>query len=133
MCDKCSELDKKIEHLETLAQRVLDQMTTDGIAELVRELRDEKKKLHPDQEWRRTAMAESFGSEFTIVEVTADDFARPYKQIWVAAAKPDQAITLVLTAVPEGWTAELATGRLTRQQLGALKRLCLKPGEVREL
>jgi len=27
-------------------------------------------------------MAESFGSEFTIVEVTADDFARPYKQIW---------------------------------------------------
>jgi hypothetical protein len=24
-------------------------MTTDGIAELVRELREEKKKLHPDQ------------------------------------------------------------------------------------
>jgi len=44
------ELDKKIEHLEILAQRVLDQMTTDGIAELVRELRDEKKMLHPDQE-----------------------------------------------------------------------------------
>ena len=43
MCNKCSELDKKIEHLEILAQRVLDQMTTDGIAELVRELRDEKK------------------------------------------------------------------------------------------
>jgi len=77
-------------------------------------------------------MAESFGSEFTIVEVTADDFARPHRQLWVAAAKPDQAITLVLTAVPEGWTAELAC-RLTRQQLGALKRLCLKPGEVREL
>ena len=52
-------------------------------------------------------MAESFGSEFTIVEVTADAFARPHKQLWVAAAKPDQAITLVLTAVPEGWTAEL--------------------------
>ena len=49
MCDKCSELDKKIEHLETLAHRVLDQMTTDGIAELVGKLRDEKK-LHPDQE-----------------------------------------------------------------------------------
>ena len=78
-------------------------------------------------------MAESFGSEFTIVEVTPDDFARPHKQLWVAAAKPDQAITLVLTAVPEGWIAELATGRLTRQQLGALKRLRLKPGEVREL
>ena len=50
MCDKCRELDKKIEHMQTLAARVLDQMTTNGIAELVRELRDEKKKLHPDQE-----------------------------------------------------------------------------------
>ena len=55
-------------------------------------------------------MAESFGSEFTIVEVTGDDFGRRGKQLWIAAAKPDQAITLVLTAVPEGWTAELATG-----------------------
>ncbi len=53
MRDKCSELDKKIEHLEILAQRVLDQMTTDGIAELVRKLRDEKKKLHPDQDARQ--------------------------------------------------------------------------------
>ena len=77
-------------------------------------------------------MAESFGSEFTIVEVTGDDFGRR-QQLWIAAAKPDQAITLVLTAVPEGCTVELATGRLTRQQLGALKRLRLKPGEVREL
>jgi hypothetical protein len=50
MCDKCRELDKKIEHLQTLGARVLDQMTMDGIAELVRELRDKKKKLHPDQE-----------------------------------------------------------------------------------
>jgi hypothetical protein len=40
---------------------------------------------------------------------------------------------LVLTAVPEGWTAELATGQLTRQQLKALENLYLKPGEVREL
>ena len=44
------ELDKKIEHMQTLAARVLDQMTTNGIAELVREMRDEKKKLHPDPE-----------------------------------------------------------------------------------
>ena len=33
-------------------------------------------------------MAESFGSEFTIVEVTADDWPAPIKQLWVAAAKP---------------------------------------------
>ena len=50
MCDKCTELDEKIGHLKDLATRVLDQMTTDGIADLVRELRDKKKKLHPDQE-----------------------------------------------------------------------------------
>jgi hypothetical protein len=54
-------------------------------------------------------MAESFGSSFTIVEVTADDLApsEPKKQLWIALAKPGQALTLVLAAVPEGWTAEL--------------------------
>jgi hypothetical protein len=79
-------------------------------------------------------MAESFGAEFTLVEVTSDDFsARPRKRLWVAAAKSTQAVTMVLTAVPEGWTAELASGHLTRQQLEALKTLNLEPGEVREL
>jgi hypothetical protein len=78
-------------------------------------------------------MAESFGTELTLVEVTSDDFGRPRKHLWVAAAKPDQALTLVLAAVPEGWTAELASGRLTRQQLDALEALNLEPGEVREL
>jgi hypothetical protein len=78
-------------------------------------------------------MAESFGGEFTIVEVTADDLDRPKKQLWVALAKPSQAITLVLSAVPEGWTAELATGQLTPLQSEALRDLHLRPGEVREL
>jgi hypothetical protein len=80
-----------------------------------------------------TIMAESFGTAFTLVEVTPDDFSARRKQLWVAAAKPDQALTLVLMAVPEGWTAELADGRMTRQQLEALEGLNLKPGEVREL
>jgi hypothetical protein len=36
-------------------------------------------------------MAESFGSEFTVVEVTEDDPGpRPRTQLWVAAAKPEQ-------------------------------------------
>jgi hypothetical protein len=79
-------------------------------------------------------MAESFGDRFTIVEVTADDLSpRPRKQLWVAAAKPNQAITLVLTAIPEGWTAELSNGRLTREHLARLEKLKLKPGEVQEL
>jgi len=76
-------------------------------------------------------MGLSFGSQFTLVEVATDNLAGlPKKQLWVAAAKPDQAITLVLCAVPVGWTAAIADGRLTPEQ-GAL--LNLKPGEVREL
>jgi hypothetical protein len=80
-------------------------------------------------------MAESFGSAFTIVEVTADDWSagRPMKEFWVAAAKPSQALTLVLAAVPEGWTAELVTNPVTKQQQAALEQLNLKPGEVCKL
>ena len=62
-------------------------------------------------------MAESFGGEFTIVEVTADDAAFAEKQLWVALAKPSQALTLVLTAVPEGWTAEVVNDRLNARPI----------------
>jgi len=78
-------------------------------------------------------MAESFGGEFTIVEVTADDAGPPRKQLWVALAKPGQALTLVLSAVPEGWTAEVVNDRLTTGQLNALGNLNLKPGDIRQL
>ncbi|MHC2295371.1 hypothetical protein [Bradyrhizobium barranii] len=47
-------------------------------------------------------MAESFGDSFAVVEVTADDGET---QIWIAVAKPSQAVTLVLVAAPEGSTA----------------------------
>jgi hypothetical protein len=56
-------------------------------------------------------MAESFGNAFTIVEVTSDDGSTA--QMWLALAKPSQALTLVLAAVPEGWKAEIA---LTEKQ-----------------
>jgi hypothetical protein len=80
-------------------------------------------------------MAESFGSGFTIIEMTADDWpaGRPSKEFWVAAAKPSQALTLVLAAVPEGWTAELVTDRVTQQQQASLEKLNLRPGEVCKL
>jgi hypothetical protein len=78
-------------------------------------------------------MAESFGTEFAIVEVTADDLVRPNKQLWVAAAKPNQAVTLVLSEVPEGWTAKVAAGHLTEHLSEALGNLHLEPGEVRKL
>ena len=67
--------------------------------------------------------------------MTADDWSagRPRKEFWVAAAKPSQALTLVLAAVPEGWTAELVTNPVTQQQQAALEQLNLKPGEVCKL
>lgn len=42
-------------------------------------------------------MAQSFGDDFQLVEVTTDELVggSPRKQLWVAAAKPEQAITLV--------------------------------------
>ena len=77
-------------------------------------------------------MGQSFGSQFTLVEVTTDSSTRgmPKKQLWVAAAKPDQAVTLVLCAVPVGWTATVAAEHLTPEQETILN---LQPGEVREL
>jgi len=80
-------------------------------------------------------MAESFGNSFTIVEVTADDLSAdgPTKQFWIAFAKPSQALTLVLAAVPEGWTAELVVQPLTQEQQRLFEELNLKPGDVYRL
>ncbi|WP_271575455.1 hypothetical protein [Bradyrhizobium sp. CCBAU 11361] len=77
-------------------------------------------------------MAESFGNEFTIVEVTSDD-EEPKKQTWLALAKPDQALTLVLCAVPEGWTAQLLPISLTERQRRLFREVKLQPGEVYKL
>jgi hypothetical protein len=68
---------------------------------------------------------------FEIVEVTTDYLLRglPRKQFWVAAAPPEQAIALVLGAVPEGWTAVLADDQLKPDQVALLN---LMPGEVRQ-
>jgi hypothetical protein len=77
-------------------------------------------------------MAQSFGYDFQLVEVTTDDLVRgaPKKQVWVAAAKPEQAIALVLAEVPEGWTAALSDDRLEPDDAALLK---MRSGEVREL
>ena len=77
-------------------------------------------------------MAQSFGDGLQLVEVTTDEFVRgvPKKQVWVAAAKPEQAVTLVLAEVPEGWTAVLSDARLKPEEAALLK---MQPGDVREL
>jgi hypothetical protein len=50
MCDKCVELDKKLEQYRRLASSITDQLTIDRLNELIRDTVAEKAKLHPDQE-----------------------------------------------------------------------------------
>jgi hypothetical protein len=50
------------------------------------------------------------------------------RQAWLSAAPPDEAVSLVLDAVPEGWTADL----LPLRSVDA-SQLKIQPGEVREL
>lgn len=50
MCDKCLELDSKIEHYLSLASRITDQSTLDGIKELIERMKAQKTALHPEQQ-----------------------------------------------------------------------------------
>jgi hypothetical protein len=75
-------------------------------------------------------MAESFDTEFTIVELTRDDVGSSSTQMWVALARPNQELTLVLAAVPEGWTAQIFPANLTEKQRGLFEQLKLKHGDV---
>ncbi len=49
MCDKCVELDGKIEHYRKLALAVSDRLTLDGIADLIKEMEAQKVQFHPEQ------------------------------------------------------------------------------------
>jgi hypothetical protein len=49
MCDKCVELDKKIEHYRSMASRIDDRPLLDGIAGLIQQMQDKKLALHPEQ------------------------------------------------------------------------------------
>ena len=49
MCDKCAELDKKIEHYRSLLFRVTDQQTTEGIRKLINDMQAQRAALHPEQ------------------------------------------------------------------------------------
>jgi hypothetical protein len=50
MCDKCVELDKKIERYRRIAAAIADQFTVDGIKASIAELEAQKVELHPEQE-----------------------------------------------------------------------------------
>ena len=77
-------------------------------------------------------MAQSFGGDFQLVEVTTDELVGgvPKQQLWVAAAKPEQAVTLVLAQVPEGWAAVLLDIQMEPAEAALLR---LRPGDVCQL
>jgi hypothetical protein len=77
-------------------------------------------------------MATSLAGSIQLVDVTTDIFVNGVakKQLWAAAIARELAVGLVLGAVPEGWTAILATARLTP---GETEKLKMKPGDVREM
>ena len=50
MCDKCQELEKKIERYRRLADSINDQLTIDRCNQLIKEAEAEKVRLHPEQE-----------------------------------------------------------------------------------
>jgi hypothetical protein len=49
MCDKCNQLDKKIEHYRNLIARVPDPLTVERVGELIKEMQAQKAALHPEQ------------------------------------------------------------------------------------
>ena len=77
-------------------------------------------------------MENSLAGSIQLVDVTTDIFSNGVakKQLWAAAISRDLAVGLVLGAVPEGWTAILATTRLTQ---GEIEQLQMQPGDVREM
>jgi hypothetical protein len=50
MCDKCDELDKKIEHYRRLARQITDRQFNERALILIAELEGNKKTLHPEQQ-----------------------------------------------------------------------------------
>jgi hypothetical protein len=50
MCDKCAELDDKIDHYQRIASRIIDQAMLAGIKELIERAKAQKAELHPEQQ-----------------------------------------------------------------------------------
>jgi hypothetical protein len=49
MCDKCVELDKKIEHYREITLTIGDELTIERIKALIADLHAQKAILHPEQ------------------------------------------------------------------------------------
>jgi hypothetical protein len=60
---------------------------------------------------------EANADEVCLVRVLTDEREQ---QVWIVAATQDHAVSLVLDAVPEGWTASLMAEKLTPQEIASL-------------
>jgi hypothetical protein len=49
MCDKCDELDKKIEHYQQILLSIGDQSTVERLNAMIGNLQAQKATLHPEQ------------------------------------------------------------------------------------
>jgi hypothetical protein len=49
MCDKCVEINKKIEHYRRLVALITDQLTNERVAELIADMEAQKASFHPEQ------------------------------------------------------------------------------------
>jgi hypothetical protein len=49
MCDKCDELDKKIEHYRSIGMQITDEKTIEGLKDLIEACLAQRAALHPDQ------------------------------------------------------------------------------------
>ncbi|MBV8700645.1 hypothetical protein [Bradyrhizobium sp.] len=73
-------------------------------------------------------MASSSTTGVHLVRVLTDDRAN---RLWVAAASsPEEAVNLVLSAIPEGWSASLLQEQLTPAEIEGLN---LKHGEAHQI
>ncbi|WP_458196910.1 hypothetical protein [Bradyrhizobium sp. UFLA05-153] len=72
-------------------------------------------------------MASSSTIGIHLVRVLTDDRAN---RLWVAAGSPEEALALVLKAIPEGWSAALAKEQLTPTEVEGLH---LRRGEAYEI
>jgi hypothetical protein len=59
MCEKCVEIDEKVEHYRSLASRLLDGATIKGIVALIADLLALKEQLHPAQDQRQKSLNRS--------------------------------------------------------------------------
>jgi len=73
-------------------------------------------------------MASSSMTSVHLIRVLTDDRTH---RLWVAAgSSPEAAVSLVLDAIPEGWSARLAQENLTPAEMEGLD---LKQGEAYEI